>query len=841
MSIFKCKMCGGKLEIAEETSVCECEYCGSKQTVSTIDDEKIIKLYDRANRLRMANEFDKAAGVYESIIAESDTEAEAYWGLVLCKYGIEYVDDPATGKKTPTCHRSSFDSVMKDESFEMVMENTDTLAMSVYREQAKAIEEIRKGIIEVSSKEEPYDVFICYKETDENGERTIDSVMAQDVYKELTNEGYRVFFSRISLEDKLGQEYEPYIFAALNSAKVMLAFGTKYEYYNAVWVKNEWSRFLRLIANGQKKTLVPCYKDIDVYDMPEEFARLQAQDMSKVGAIQDLIHGITKIIPRNNYNQSAETISSIGIHKNIDVILQRGTLALEDGEWESANSFFEEVLNQNPQCVEAYLGKLMADLKVCSIEALEQVAEPFDENNNYKKLKRYGDETLLCRLAEYNDAIEYRNKQAKYNRIYMSGKEKLSHRKYEEAISLFMQIQGYMDSRELIEKAKSIMEQEKADMEAEAKRNKELQEMQEENLKKIVSSIQKMLIDEYEGKLKISRQLDEELKELQKQADIKKQRIEELSNEWKSAKFFFGRTKSVVTNEIKEMSRDKASLEQKIKDKKEEIQGSGNITIKIEDALYYLKEKMGLPYNENGIFLQKEEIYESLNNNSVVDSLTATYPELADLVEDFKLKLILLKNGDSIKFGVYENKVLSYGAKNENQPISWIVLKRDNGKILLLSEKLLDYLPCFDEPISERLASYENSSIRKWLNNQFYTGAFNMQEKNLIVETKIICENSSEEQIINDKVFLLSEEEVATLLPKGLGSQCTYLARYKKNNPGYFEDYYKNNDGEWWLRDYVGDRKFKYAYKDSVYSGGNYGSVKRGIRPAIWIDVNKIV
>jgi DNA-directed RNA polymerase subunit RPC12/RpoP len=48
-------MCGGDLEVTEGMTVCECEYCGSKQTISSVDDEKIIKLYDRANRLRMAN------------------------------------------------------------------------------------------------------------------------------------------------------------------------------------------------------------------------------------------------------------------------------------------------------------------------------------------------------------------------------------------------------------------------------------------------------------------------------------------------------------------------------------------------------------------------------------------------------------------------------------------------------------------------------------------------------------------------------------------------------------------------------------------------------------------
>ena len=98
MAVIKCKMCGGNLNVTEGVSVAECEYCGTVQTVPSADNEKKLTLFSRANRLRMACEFDKAAGVYENIVAEFPTEAEAYWGLVLCKYGIEYVDDPATGK-----------------------------------------------------------------------------------------------------------------------------------------------------------------------------------------------------------------------------------------------------------------------------------------------------------------------------------------------------------------------------------------------------------------------------------------------------------------------------------------------------------------------------------------------------------------------------------------------------------------------------------------------------------------------------------------------------------------------------------------------------------------------
>ncbi len=46
-------------------------------------------------------------------------------------------------------------------------------------------------------------VSICYKETDDCGERTEDSVLAQDIYDALTGKGRNVFFSRISLEDRL--------------------------------------------------------------------------------------------------------------------------------------------------------------------------------------------------------------------------------------------------------------------------------------------------------------------------------------------------------------------------------------------------------------------------------------------------------------------------------------------------------------------------------------------------------------------------------------------------------------------------------------------------------------
>ena len=376
MFSYTCRMCGGLLPVSAEPVV-ECEYCGSPQPVPTADSEKKQKLFARANRLRLACEFDRAAAVYESIAAEFPEEAEASWGIVLCRYGIEYVDDPATGKKIPTCHRSSFASVLEDADYLQTLDNADPLARRLYHREAAHIEELREGILSVSANEKPYDIFICYKETDEQKKRTLDSLLAQDIYDLLTGKGYRVFFSRISLEDKLGQEYEPYIFAALNSAKVMLAVGTCFENYDAVWVKNEWSRFLKLMEKDNEKYLIPCYKDLDAYDMPQEFRKLQAQDLGKVGAHQDLLRGIEKLIglkttsePMSSQTASQQIVIQRDTGSYTEALIKRGYMALEDGDWKKAEGYFDEVLNQESECAEAYLGLFLASAKQPDLAAL---------------------------------------------------------------------------------------------------------------------------------------------------------------------------------------------------------------------------------------------------------------------------------------------------------------------------------------------------------------------------------------------------------------------------------------------------------------------------------------
>ena len=416
MALFKCKMCGGDLEIVEGASIAECEYCGTKQTVPRAIDENLQNLFNRANTLRIKSEFDKAEKLYEKLIQADSTQSEAYWGLILCKYGIEYVDDPATFKKVPTCHRASFESIVADDDYKSALENADMSQRAIYEEQAKEIDRIQKDILALAQKEENYDVFICYKETGADGRRTQDSVIANDIYYQLTQEGFKVFYAAITLEGKLGSAYEPIIFAALHSAKVMLAIGTKPEHFNAVWVKNEWSRYLKIIQRDRSKLLIPCYRDMDAYELPDEFAHLQAQDMSKIGFINDVVRGIKKVIVKDEPKPTVvkETVANSPANANIVALLQRVSIFLEDKDWEKADEYCEKVLNQDPKNAQAYLGKLLADCKCSKLEDLQNCTSVFGKNKNYEKAVRFGDEKLRNALHQY-DEIVHQKKSKKEN------------------------------------------------------------------------------------------------------------------------------------------------------------------------------------------------------------------------------------------------------------------------------------------------------------------------------------------------------------------------------------------------------------------------------------------
>lgn len=371
MGGLKCKMCGSNLDIGDSITVCKCEKCGTSQTVPDIEDDKELKLFERAGRLRFNCDFDKAAGIYNTITDSYTEEAEGYWGLILCKYGIEYADN-ASGKKVPVCHRISYDSVMDDEDFELVMENSDSESRAIFREEAKIIEENRKKYIQIAESEQPYDIYISYRAKDDNGDKTAVSEIAGHLYNKLTSVGYSVFLSEAALKGKKQSDCEPYIYSALNSANVMLALGTSYDDYNDVWVKNEWNRYLEIAEKNKNKCLIPCYKDVDEYDIPKEFAGLKVCQLGNDDTFNNIMAEIANVVKPESVNQPAPEpekaepaeeieLEEIEIIEPVDInkLLDEGFSAISDKNWKEANKLFFQVLDEEPDNSKAYWGQLL--------------------------------------------------------------------------------------------------------------------------------------------------------------------------------------------------------------------------------------------------------------------------------------------------------------------------------------------------------------------------------------------------------------------------------------------------------------------------------------------------
>lgn len=410
--IIKCKMCGGDIDFIPGATYGTCEYCGSTSTIPQAEDENKLNRYNRANHFRRQCEFDKAVAAYEKILEQDDTDAEAHWGAVISRFGIEYVEDPATHQRIPTCHRVQVASILTDEDYLAAVENApDEESRRIYQEEAARIAEIQKGILAISANEKPYDVFICYKETDENGQRTRDSQWAQDVYYGLTEQGLKVFFSRITLEDKLGQQYEPYIFAALNSAKVMVVIGSRPEYFNAVWVKNEWSRYLSLMKHDHKRLLIPCYRDMDPYDLPEELSMLQSQDMSKIGFMQDLLRGIQKVMQQPTSAPQGVRVETATAETNapgVTSLLKRAALFLEDGDTASAREYYDRVLDIDPECAEAYMGKVCAETGCRKESNLGALNYCVDMRGDWQKAVRFASAAQKQKYEGYMASVRAR-------------------------------------------------------------------------------------------------------------------------------------------------------------------------------------------------------------------------------------------------------------------------------------------------------------------------------------------------------------------------------------------------------------------------------------------------
>lgn len=818
MAIIKCKMCGGDLEVTPGLTVAECEYCGTKQTLPKANEEVIQNLFNRANALRLKCEFDKAEQIYEKILHQNDAESEAHWGIVLCKYGIEYVEDPKTFKRIPTCHRTSYDAVTTDADYLAALEYADAVQRGIYEGEAKAIDEIQKNILSIVKDEKPFDVFICYKETDESGKRTIDSSIANDIYYQLTQEGLKVFYAAITLEDKLGQEYEPYIFAALNSAKVMLVIGTKPQHFTAVWVKNEWSRFLKLMKSDRSKLLIPCYRDMDAYELPEEFAHLQAQDMSKIGFISDVVRGIKKVTGADEPKVATvkETVMPNG-NVNSAPLLERAVMFLEDRDWDSANEYCEKVLDIDPKNAQAYLCKLMAELRVDKQERLKECAEPFDGSNYYQKTLRFADETLQVILRGYIEHINTRNENARLEGIYIKANSTMSaattERAYKEAAQLFASIGDYLDS--------VALEQECSEKAENARKDAILADGKSRMTKEGLISA----TSNYKSAIKLFETISG-WKDADEQIVICEKKIKEISAKEEADRLERKRQAEITCKE--------AEKREKL------IKKTAIITMPIVCAIIVfviILNTVIIPnakYNDAIALMDAGNIVEAYEALIALDGYKDSSDKANSIYDKYKIeKMKTVKVGAYVFFGSYEQ---DNDKSNGQEGIEWLVLSKEGTKILVISKYTLDTKP-YNTSLTE--VTWETCTLRKWLNNDFINSAFSADEKAMIPATMVSADKNSKYSTnpgdaTQDQVFLLSITEVNNYFGSNSVRKC-------KNTDYAVANGAWESGCCWWLRSPGVDQTYATGVYDTgsiIESGYDVDNNYLAVRPVMWIDLS---
>ena len=183
--------------------------------------------------------------------------------------------------------------------------------------------------------------------------------------------------------------------------------------------------------------------------------------------------------------------------------------------------------------------------------------------------------------------------------------------------------------------------------------------------------------------------------------------------------------------------------------------------------------------------------------------------------------------------------------KDAREPIEWIVLAKVGNKALLISKYAID---CKRYNEKNASVTWESSTIRKWLNDEFINTAFNSSEQDKIQLSLVQNPDNAEYGAkggndTQDKIFLLSIDEVRKYFNNDRARMCKPTG-YAIFQGAYEELEYEVGYGIWWLRS-PGVQQNRAAV---ISCGGLVGArgnlvhcTDCGVRPAMWVDVDKII
>ena len=460
-TLFKCKICGSTVSSdgAEKTYLCK--RCGFVQAIPDYCSPHAAFLYGRANHYFRTKRFETALHIFQQIAAEAPDDCEAYRSIVLSRYGVSYDEENGVYSREPRINRVRSDSVLTDPDYISAITLADDERRALYVKEAERIEAVSRDILEIAQTLPSFDAVIEYRGHDSKNRYTPEKAMAEELYRQLEECGFRVYNRQITSPGLYGNNYDAHLYKALYTAKIMFVFASQPEYFNDVRILNEWSIFSERMRNKEKKVIVNCISGIGEDDIPEELKGNKCFDFTEFLFIRRMIEMTEQVVNGTLllHAGSIATDSEASISERISAIFR----LIENGDFSEAENRCHTFLSSYPDDPSAYLGLLLCDMKVRRKEDLAGCREPFVKNKNYRKILLL-DKELSAELQGYLDTINDRNIQGIYARRYEQALELYLNGQFNiksmiKAKNTFDLMPEYGDSRELSEKCAVIIKE----------------------------------------------------------------------------------------------------------------------------------------------------------------------------------------------------------------------------------------------------------------------------------------------------------------------------------------------------------------------------------------------
>lgn len=457
--LLKCKNCGGLNDISKAVNgVIECEYCFGKFTVPKKDVSPAALSFLRQGEHDLDTcKFDDAYAAYSKAAEYDRNEPEAYWGMALAEFKVQYIRDTVRNLLQPICHEFTEKQFKENKNYLNALKYATDIQKEEYEKKAQEIDYIHGEFLKLKESGLHFDAFICVKvsrideEQVDNSQKnwTEDAYDADAIYDLLKRNGFSPFFSEREIRGRTGADYEAMILYALCTSETMLVVCRNEEYLNTPWVKNEFTRFKELVNNKEKENdaLTIVYHKYPIERLPgNNHGRIQGIDYSRREADLEIIKFVENHTPlakakreEERRKREAQTEefkkqielqqqaqksleeklknlnpnSATGTSSTVDTLLTRANQEMDVKNFTRADKYYDTVLERAPENAYAWWGKFLCEFKCTTEKTIlnnsdDQIIKNVLQSKNMKFAFKYADGEIAQRIQNFKD--EYKLK-----------------------------------------------------------------------------------------------------------------------------------------------------------------------------------------------------------------------------------------------------------------------------------------------------------------------------------------------------------------------------------------------------------------------------------------------